>query len=136
MKSYNNISLVKTNNMIFNEAELLTGEEKKINFFEEQKKQSPKNKFVSNLINHSKNDIKKLNYKVLSNSKIFGKFYQNNKKNLIKDKECFDILNNEMISLKKKLFDDNKSKENKHNVISIFNIHNNTNNDNIDNDDY
>ena len=55
---------------------------------------------------------------------------------MIKDKECFDILNNEMISLKKKLFDDNKSKENKHNVISIFNIHNNTNNDNIDNDDY
>ena len=136
MNSYNNISLVKTNNMIFNEAELLTGEEKKINFFEEQKKQSPKNKFVSNLINHSKNDIKKLNYKVLSNSKIFGKFYQNNKKNLIKDKECFDILNNEMISLKKKLFDDNKYKENKHNVISIFNSHNNTNNDNIDNDDY
>ena len=30
----------------------------------------------------------------------------------------FDILNNEMISLKKKMFDDNRSKGTKHSIIT------------------
>ena len=122
MNSYNNISLVKSNNMIINETELLKGEqERENNFSQDPSLINYKNKFISNIANHSKSEIKKLNFKVLSNSKIFGKFYQNNKKYLIKDKECFDILNNEIISQKKKQPDETKSKGTKLNFLSLLN---------------
>jgi hypothetical protein len=121
MNSYNNISLVKSNNMIINETELLKGEqEQENNFSEDPGLLNYKNKFISNIANHSINEMKKLNFKVLSNSKIFGKFYQNNKKYLIKDKECFDILNNEIISQKKKQPDENKFKGNKLNFLNLL----------------
>jgi hypothetical protein len=121
MNSYNNISLVKSNNMIINETELLKGEqEQENNFSEDPGLLNYKNKFISNIANHSINEMKKLNFKVLSNSKVFGKFYQNNKKYLIKDKECFDILNNEIISQKKKQPDENKFKGNKLNFLNLL----------------
>ena len=121
INSYNNISLVKTNNMIINENEILKGEKnKEINFFEEQNNQKNKFKFLNNLTKHSIDKAKKLKYKVLSDVLFTGKFYQNNKRYLIKDRECFDILNNEMISQKKKNFDDNKSKGTKNSFISFF----------------
>ena len=121
MNSYNNISLVKSNNMIINETELLKGEqEQENNFSEDPGLLNYKNKFISNIANHSINEMKKLNFKVLSNSKVFGKFYQNNKKYLIKDKECFDILNNEIISQKKKQPDENKSKGTKFNFLKLL----------------
>ena len=126
MNSYNNICLVKSNNMIINETELLKGEqEQEINFSEDPKELDYKNQFITNLAHFSKDEIKKLNFKVLSNYKLFGKFYQNNKKHLIKDKECFDILNNEIISQKKKQPDENKSKGTKLNFLSLLNNQNN-----------
>ena len=121
INSYNNISLVKTNNMIINENEILKGEKnKEINFFEEQNNQKNKYKILNNLTINSIYKTKKLKYKVLSEALFTGKFYQNNRKYLIKDRECFDILNNEMISQKKKNLDDIKSKETKNSFISIF----------------
>ena len=121
INSYNNISLVKTNNMIINENEILKGEKnKEINFFEEQNNQKNKYKILNNLATNSIYKSKKLKYKVLSEALFTGKFYQNNRKYLIKDRESFDILNNEMISQKKKNLDDIKQKKKKNSFISIF----------------
>jgi hypothetical protein len=74
--------------------------------------------------------VKRLNYKVLSGPLFTGKFYQNNKRNLIKDKEYYDLLNNEMISQKKKNFDDNKSKRMKFSIIPNLKNSSNINNSN------
>ena len=116
INSYNNISLVKSNNMIIDEAEIMKGVKKReINFFEEQ---NIKPTYFTKFAKDSVNKMKKLDYKVLSGPLFSGKFYQNNKTYLIKDKEMFDILNNEMISLKKKMFDDNRSKGTKHSIIT------------------
>ena len=116
INSYNNISLVKTNNMIINEAEIMKGEKRQeINFFE---KQNVNVNFFKKFTSETIEKTKKLNYKVLSGSLFTGKFYQNNRRNLIKDKEYFDLLNNEMISQKKKILDDNKSKGTKFSIPS------------------
>ena len=121
INSYNNISLVKTNNMIINENEILKGEKnKEINFFEEQNNQKNKYKLLNNYTKNSIDKAKKLKYKVLSDALFTGKFYQNNKRHLIKDRECFDILNNEMMAQKKKNIDDIKSKGTKNSFISFF----------------
>ena len=121
INSYNNISLVKTNNMIINENEILKGEKnKEINFFEEQNNQKNKYKLLNIYTKNSIDKAKKLKYKVLSDALFTGKFYQNNKRHLIKDRECFDILNNEMMAQKKKNIDDIKSKGTKNSFISFF----------------
>lgn len=120
INSYNNISLVKTNNMIINEEEIMKGVKKQeINFFEKQKMDY---NIISDKVMDKNKDFNnnKFNCKVLSEPLFTGKFYQNNKRNLIKDKEYFDLLNNEMISQKKKNFDDNKSKGTKNSFISFF----------------
>ena len=128
INSYNNISLVKTNNMIINEDEIMKGVKKQeINFFE---KQNITKNYFSRLAKKSVYITKQLNYKVLSGPLFTGKFYQNHKRNLIKDKEYYEILNNEMISQKKKNFDDNKSKGNKFSIIPNIKNSNNINNTN------
>ena len=111
INAYNNISLVKTNNMIINESEIMEGEKKQeINYFE--KNIINKNKKAVNINSHlsSISSGKKINFKVLSEPIFTGKFYQNNKGYLIKDKELFEILTNEINTRKKKFYDDNKSK--------------------------
>ena len=116
INSYNNISLVKSNNMIINEDEIMKGVKKQeIHFFE---KKSKGQSIMLQLNNNSGKKVKKINYKVLSGLYFTGKFYQNNKRYLIKDKEYFDILNNEMQAQKKKGFDDNKLKGMKHSILS------------------
>ena len=128
INSYNNISLVKTNNMIINETEIMKGVKKQeVNFFE---KQNMLGNYFNELANQSINKIKKLNHKVLSTPLFTGKFYQNNKRNLIKDKEYFDLLNNEIISQKKKNFDDTKSRGTKYSFSSNFKNFNIINNNN------
>ena len=128
INSYNNISLVKTNNMIINEDEIMKGVKKQeINFFE---KQNVNQNYFGRLIKKSVDKVKRLNYKVLSGHLFTGKFYQNNKRNLIKDKEYYDLLNNEMISQKKKNFDDNKSKGMKFSIIPNLKNSSNINNTN------
>ena len=128
INSYNNISLVKTNNMIINEDEIMKGVKKQeINFFE---KQNTNQNYFGQLIKKSADKVRKLNYKVLSGPLFTGKFYQNNKRNLIKDKEYYDLLNNEMISQKKKNFDDNKSKGLKYSIVPNLKNSNNINNTN------
>ena len=128
INSYNNISLVKTNNMIINEAEIMKGVKKQeINFFEKQNL----GKYFNRLVSKSMDEVKKLNLKILSGPLFTGKFYQNNKRNLIKDKEYFDLLNNEIISQKKKNIDDTKSRGTKFSIstnMKNFNIFNNNNN--------
>ena len=120
INAYNNISLVKTNNMIINESEIMKGEKKQeINYFE--KNSINKDKFLklnSKISSHSDN---KFNHRVLSGPLFSGKFYQYNKGYLIKDKEYFDILTNEVIARKKKFNDENKSKNNKNNNHHINN---------------
>ena len=114
INAYNNISLVKTNNMIINESEIMKGEKKQeINYFE--KSSLNKNKQFLNLNSHSssENSEKKFNFRVLSGPLFTGKFYQYNKGYLIKDKEYFDILTNEVMARKKKINDENKSKNKK-----------------------
>ena len=127
INSYNNISLVKTNNMIINEAEIMKGVKKQeINFFEKQNL----GKYFNRLVSKSMDEVKKLNLKILSSPLFTGKFYQNNKRNLIKDKEYFDLLNNEIISQKKKNIDDTKSRGTKFSIstnMKNFNILNNNN---------
>ena len=116
INAYNNISLVKTNNMIINESEIMKGEKKQeINYFE--KSSLDKSKQFLNLNSHSSSESseKKFNYRVLSGPLFTGKFYQYNKGYLIKDKEYFDILTNEVMARKKKINDENKSKNNKNN---------------------
>ena len=102
--------------MIINENEIMKGEKKQeINFFE--KKNIYKDKNLLNL--YSTNSIEKkekgVNYKALSGHLFTGKFYQNNRGYLIKDKEYFEILTNEYIARKKRFNDDNKLKNNKNN---------------------
>ena len=113
INAYNNISLVKTNNMIINESEIMKGEKKQeINYFE--KSSLNKNKQFLNLNSHSsENSEKKFNFRILSGPLFTGKFYQYNKGYLIKDKEYFDILTNEVMARKKKINDENKSKNKK-----------------------
>ena len=126
INSYNNISLVKTNNMIINEAEIMKGVKKQeINFFEKQNL----GKYFNRLVSKSMDEVKKLNLKILSGPLFTGKFYQNNKRNLIKDKEYFDLLNNEIISQKKKNIDDTKSRGTKFSISTNMknNIFNNNN---------
>ena len=129
--AYNNISLVKTNNMIINEAEIMKGEKKQeINFFEKQKITKS---FFSKFVNKSLDKSNKLVFKILSGPLFTGKFYQNNRRNLIKDKEYFDLLNNEMISQKKKNLEDNKSKGTKFSILSTMKNININNINNINN---
>jgi len=116
INAYNNISLVKTNNMIINESEIMKGEKNQgINYFE--KVNISKSNNFSHLIsqNNSDNPDKKFNSRVLSGHLFTGKFYQYNKGYLIKDREYFEIFNNEFMARKKKLFDDNKLKFSKNN---------------------
>ena len=108
INAYNNISLVKSNNMIINESEIMKGEKKQvINYFEEtsifkNKKYLALNSDISEI-----ND-KKISHSVLSGPLFTGKFYQNNKGYLIKDKDLFEKITNEINVRKKK--EDNKSK--------------------------
>ena len=116
INAYNNISLVKTNNMIINESEIMKGEKKQeINYFE---KNINKDKQYLNLNSKVSHSDKKINHRILSGPLFSGKFYQNNKGYLIKDKEYFEILNNEIIARKKKFNDENKSKNNKNHHIN------------------
>ena len=113
INAYNNISLVKTNNMIINESEIMKGEKKQeINYFEISS--IYKDKQFSHLNSQtSSNFEKKFNYNVLSGQLFGGKFYQYNKGYLIKDKDYYEILTNEIMIRKKKFNDENKSKNNK-----------------------
>lgn len=111
INAYNNISLVKTNNMIINESEIMKGEKKQeINFFEKHNINKSNNFYHLNSQNASNNSDKKFNFRILSGHLFTGKFYQYNKGYLIKDREYFEIFNNEFMTRKKKLFDDNKLK--------------------------
>ena len=115
INAYNNISLVKTNNMIINESEILKGEKKQeINYFEKNSINKEK-QFLRLNSNSSTNKLeKKFNFKVLSGPLFTGKFYQYNKGYLIKDKEYFDILTNE-VNVKKKKYNDEKNIKNNKN---------------------
>ena len=116
INAYNNISLVKTNNMIINESEIMKGEKKQeINYFEKHNLNKSNNFSYLNSQNTSENSDKKFNFRVLSGHLFTGKFYQYNKGYLIKDREYFEIFNNEFMARKKKLFDDNKLKFSKNN---------------------
>jgi len=116
INAYNNISLVKTNNMIINESEIMKGEKKQeINYFEKHNKNKSNNFYQLSSQNVSENSDKKFNFRVLSGHLFTGKFYQYNKGYLIKDREYFEIFNNEFMARKKKLFDDNKLKFSKNN---------------------
>jgi hypothetical protein len=116
INAYNNISLVKTNNMIINESEIMKGEKKQeINYFEKHNLNKSNNFTHLNSQNTSENSDKKFNFRVLSGHLFTGKFYQYNKGYLIKDREYFEIFNNEFMARKKKLFDDNKLKFSKNN---------------------
>ncbi len=102
--------------MIINESEIMKGEKNQgINYFE--KVNISKSNNFSHLIsqNNSDNPDKKFNSRVLSGHLFTGKFYQYNKGYLIKDREYFEIFNNEIMARKKKLFDDNKLKFSKNN---------------------
>ena len=104
---YNNICLVKTNNMIIDEIEIIKGEKKQeINFFEKNEddkvsrgKINKNCEFLS-----TKNNF---NYKVLSGPLFTGKFLKWNKGFLIKEKKFYDLVANDnsntfSISKKKK----------------------------------
>ena len=120
INAYNNISLVKTNNMIINESEILKGEKKQeINYFEKNTVNKEKQFLNLNSGISKDNFDKKVNYKVLSGSLFTGKFYQYNKGYLIKDKEYFDILTNEVNAKKKKYNDDKNIKNNLNNHSNI-----------------
>ena len=92
---YNNICLVKTNNMIIDEIEIIKGEKKQeINFFEKneddksfQGKVNKNREFLS-----TKNNF---NYKVLSGPLFTGKFLKWNKGFLIKEKKFYDLVAND-----------------------------------------
>lgn len=124
INAYNNISLVKTNNMIINESEIMKGEKKQeINYFEKANLHKDKQFLhLNSNSNSAKKSEKKLNFKVLSGPLFTGKFYQFNKGYLVKDKEYFEILTNEVMARKKKFNDEknNKGHRNHH--------HNNYNN--------
>ena len=124
INAYNNISLVKTNNMIINESEIMKSEKKQeINYFEKNSINKEKQLAHLNSQISSKNSEKKFDYRVLSGPLFTTKFHQYHKGYLIKDKEYFEILTNEVNARKKKYNEEKNAKHNK-------NHHNHTNNNN------
>ena len=124
INAYNNISLVKKNNMIINESEIMKSEKKQeINYFEKNSIDKEKQLAHLNSQISSKNSEKKFDYRVLSGPLFTTKFYQYHKGYLIKDKEYFEILTNEVNARKKKYNEEKNAKHNK-------NHHNHTNNNN------
>ena len=120
INAYNNISLVKTNNMIINENEIIKGEKKQeINYFEKKNIYKDKNFIHLASTNSTGKSEKKFNKRVLSGHLFSGKFYQYNRGYLIKDKEYYDILTNEYITRKKKYNDEYKLKNNKNINLNV-----------------
>ena len=110
INSYNNISLVKTNNMIIDENEIMENmKNKEINFFEKQNlNKSITNNFIKG--NNFLSQKKKINFDHCELSKpIFNnKFYNWNEYQLTKDNEYYQILKNEL------------GEKNKKNVFGFF----------------
>ena len=102
---YNNICLVKTNNMIIDEIEIIKGEKKQeVNFFE--KNEGDKTSYEKSNKNVEFVSTKKhFNFKVLSSPLFTGKFLKWNKGFLIKEKKFYDLVandNNNTFSIVKK----------------------------------
>ena len=104
INSYNNISLVKSNNMIIDENEIMENmKNKEINFFEKQNlNKSITNNFIKG--NNYLNQKKKMNFDhcVLSKPIFTNKFYNWNEYQLTKDNDYYQILKNELGEKNKK----------------------------------
>ena len=104
INSYNNISLVKSNNMVIDENEIMENmKNKEINFFEKQNlNKSITNNFIKG--NHYLNQKKKMNFDhcVLSKPIFTNKFYNWNEYQLTKDNDYYQILKNELGEKNKK----------------------------------
>ncbi len=107
INSYNNISLIKSNNMIINEQEILKGtKNNEINYFEANYKSNSNNDDVSSrnrVVGGKKVKFKNISFNVLSKPLFSDKFYNTNKEYLAKDNEYYHILLSELGNKAKKI---------------------------------
>ena len=107
INSYNNISLIKSNNMIINEQEILKGtKNNEINYFEANYKSNNNNDDVSSrnrVVGGKKVKFKNVSFNVLSKPLFSDRFYSTSKEYLAKDNEYYHILLSELGNKAKKI---------------------------------